>query len=56
MPKKTDRYRRIVDLAITRPAQELVLNCYIGHGISVCRHLVESELELLYISPVFLNI
>uniref|UniRef100_A0A1I7X2M0 Telomerase reverse transcriptase n=1 Tax=Heterorhabditis bacteriophora TaxID=37862 RepID=A0A1I7X2M0_HETBA len=31
MPKKTDRYRRIMDLAITRPAQELVLNCHTGH-------------------------
>uniref|UniRef100_A0A1I7WMB4 50S ribosomal protein L18 n=1 Tax=Heterorhabditis bacteriophora TaxID=37862 RepID=A0A1I7WMB4_HETBA len=32
MPKKTDRYRRIMDLTITRPAQKLVLNCYTGHG------------------------
>uniref|UniRef100_A0A1I7X2G4 Transposase n=1 Tax=Heterorhabditis bacteriophora TaxID=37862 RepID=A0A1I7X2G4_HETBA len=42
MPKKTDRYRRIMDLAITRPAQELVLNCHRGHGSNYTSYVKRS--------------
>uniref|UniRef100_A0A1I7W832 Uncharacterized protein n=1 Tax=Heterorhabditis bacteriophora TaxID=37862 RepID=A0A1I7W832_HETBA len=43
MPKKTDRYPRIMDLAITRPAQELVLNCHTGHGNVMGHHFQRAE-------------